>query len=319
MDIRKFEIKDNSFVEVKSSGNEFDMNSESLLIYDVKTKERKAVSELFHENGISEKIINKIIEPEEHQRFDYIDEYGYGEIPYFSKKLRSNTYIAVVSYKNVLILISDVYEGIVDDLINSYPSFIKEFKKKVDIEFLVFIMIHELLARTGSLILLFRKEVETLAFEFEKKNIKATPEDIFDLKNYTSTISRSLEMLFYTLAFPPVIDVVDKKSKYNIYFKELLEPLGLLKISLSLTEERLNSIHDHFDLLLQEKSNKRLKFLTIIQAVFVPLTLLAGIYGMNFKYMPELDYKYSYFFALSAMFLIGILILIYFKRRGWFN
>ncbi len=92
-----------------------------------------------------------------------------------------------------------------------------------------------------------------------------------------------------------------------------------MKISLVQIEERLNSLHDHFDLILQEKANKRLNFLTIIQAIFVPLTLLAGIYGMNFQYMPELTFKYGYFISLGAMVIISVVFLRYFYKHGWFD
>ena len=71
--------------------------------------------------------------------------------------------------------------------------------------------------------------------------------------------------------------------------------------------------------MLQEKGNKRLNILTIIQAIFVPLTLIAGIYGMNFSKMPELQSPFGYFLVLGIMGLISLLELLWFKRRGWFD
>ena len=93
----------------------------------------------------------------------------------------------------------------------------------------------------------------------------------------------------------------------------------MLKESLDQTEKRLNSLNDHYDLLIQNKSNKRLNFLTIIQAIFVPLTLLAGIYGMNFAFMPELNFRYGYFIFLGIMVVIALVFLRYFYKHGWFD
>jgi magnesium transporter len=60
-----------------------------------------------------------------------------------------------------------------------------------------------------------------------------------------------------------------------------------------------------------------MKVLTMIATIFMPLTFIAGLYGMNFKFMPELEWYYGYPFALSIMFVIAILMLVYFKRKKW--
>jgi magnesium transporter len=71
--------------------------------------------------------------------------------------------------------------------------------------------------------------------------------------------------------------------------------------------------------MLQEKSNKRINFLTVIQSIFVPLTLIAGIYGMNFINMPELEYKYGYFIIIGVLVLVASGFLWYFYKHGWFD
>jgi magnesium transporter len=58
--------------------------------------------------------------------------------------------------------------------------------------------------------------------------------------------------------------------------------------------------------------------LTIIATIFIPLTWIVGIYGMNFDYMPELREKLGYPIVMAIMVVIGIMMLIYFKRKKWF-
>ncbi len=63
--------------------------------------------------------------------------------------------------------------------------------------------------------------------------------------------------------------------------------------------------------------NKVMKVLTIIATVFIPLTFIAGIYGMNFKFMPELEWQYGYPVILLSMIGIGIAMVMYFRIKRW--
>jgi len=66
------------------------------------------------------------------------------------------------------------------------------------------------------------------------------------------------------------------------------------------------------------RTNEIVRVLTLISAIFLPLTLIAGIYGMNFEFMPELKTKFGYFFVLGGMAVLTIGLLIYFRIRKWF-
>jgi magnesium transporter len=66
------------------------------------------------------------------------------------------------------------------------------------------------------------------------------------------------------------------------------------------------------------KMNDIMKVLTIFAAVFIPLTFIAGVYGTNFEYLPELKYKYSYFVFWGVMIVIAGVSLYYFKKKKWF-
>jgi magnesium transporter len=61
-----------------------------------------------------------------------------------------------------------------------------------------------------------------------------------------------------------------------------------------------------------------MKVLTVIATIFIPLTFIAGVYGMNFDNMPELRWEWGYFAILGIMASIGIFMLFYFKRKKWF-
>jgi magnesium transporter len=69
---------------------------------------------------------------------------------------------------------------------------------------------------------------------------------------------------------------------------------------------------------VSNKMNEIMKVLTIIATIFIPLTWIVGIYGMNFDYMPELRTKLGYPIVMAIMVVIGALMLLYFKRKKWF-
>jgi magnesium transporter len=68
---------------------------------------------------------------------------------------------------------------------------------------------------------------------------------------------------------------------------------------------------------VSNRMNEVMKTLTIIAAIFIPITFIAGLYGTNFVYVPELEWKYSYFAMLAVMGVVTALMLIWFKRKKW--
>ena len=66
-----------------------------------------------------------------------------------------------------------------------------------------------------------------------------------------------------------------------------------------------------------QRLNEVMKVLTVIATIFIPLTTIASIYGMNFKHMPELEWRYGYAWALGLMCASALGMISYFRRRGW--
>lgn len=84
-------------------------------------------------------------------------------------------------------------------------------------------------------------------------------------------------------------------------------------------EKRIADLRERYDTFQQEKTNRRLAVLTILSAVFLPLSLIAGIWGMNFAFMPELQHPWAYPIALTTMIAIATGMVWFFRSRGWFE
>lgn len=86
-------------------------------------------------------------------------------------------------------------------------------------------------------------------------------------------------------------------------------------------ESDMSSLHSastYYFSLQSNKMNEIMKTLTIVSAIFIPLTFIVGVYGMNFEFMPELHFRNGYYTVVGVMFLVVIGMIIYFKRRRWF-
>jgi len=84
-------------------------------------------------------------------------------------------------------------------------------------------------------------------------------------------------------------------------------------------ELRVNGLKNAFAAHQQDRLNRRLAMLTIVSAIFLPLTFLAGVYGMNFDNMPELHYEYSYFILWGSFWFVAVSMTLFFYLDGWFN
>lgn len=103
----------------------------------------------------------------------------------------------------------------------------------------------------------------------------------------------------------------------KLYLRDALDHSIEINESLQIYREMSMSLLEMYMSNVSNKMNEVMKVLTIMASIFIPLTFLAGIYGMNFEHMPELHWKYSYFVLLAVMIVIFILMLIYFKKKRW--
>lgn len=101
------------------------------------------------------------------------------------------------------------------------------------------------------------------------------------------------------------------------YFHDLLNSCQNAMDEIESTTKNLEGLTNIYFSSLSQKMNETMKVLTTVATIFIPLTFIAGIYGMNFEYMPELTYHYGYFMVWGVMLAVMIVMLVYFKRKKW--
>jgi len=150
-----------------------------------------------------------------------------------------------------------------------------------------------------------------------KRSSNLILEEIMDLRRSVARLkrisSRQLEVLYRMShgEFPQV------PANILPFYRDVHD--HLLRIS-DLAENYRDLIGGLFDIhfaVVSNKTNDIMKTLAVLSAILLPLTLIAGIYGMNFENMPELKSEHGYWYTLAVMALITVILLVYFWRRGW--
>jgi magnesium transporter len=106
-------------------------------------------------------------------------------------------------------------------------------------------------------------------------------------------------------------------SKTLHYYRDIYDHIIQVSENIDIYREMIWGLMDMYMTSISNKMNEVMKVLTIIATIFIPLTFIAGIYGMNFENIPELKYKYGYFVLWGIMIVLFIGMIFYFKRKKW--
>jgi magnesium transporter len=108
------------------------------------------------------------------------------------------------------------------------------------------------------------------------------------------------------------------RKKTGVYLRDLYDHTVQVIDTVETFRDMLSGVQDLYLSSMGHKTNQVMQVLTIIATIFIPLTFVAGIYGMNFEYMPELGWKYSYPAVWLIMILLAGAMLVWFRRKKWF-
>lgn len=144
-------------------------------------------------------------------------------------------------------------------------------------------------------------------------------EDVFELRAQLLKLRRTIipmsELLYRILNSERVN--ISKENRF--YFMDIHDHLLRLIEIIESNREMTNDIRDSYISINSYRMNNIMKTLTVLSSIFIPLTFIASIYGMNFEYIPELSWRWGYFAILGTMFIVGSLMLFVLWKMGWFK
>jgi len=141
--------------------------------------------------------------------------------------------------------------------------------------------------------------------ETQKRRLIELRKVVFPIKEITSHLEK--------------MDSPFLKHENHYYFSELKDNCLTVLEEIDANKQILEGMANLYYAVQGQKMNQIMKLLTVISAIFIPLTFIVGVYGMNFENMPELKSKHGYYIAWAVMISLAGLLLYFFHKRGWLN
>ncbi|MBI5892825.1 MAG: magnesium/cobalt transporter CorA [Deltaproteobacteria bacterium] len=211
-------------------------------------------------------------------------------------------------------------EGIEGDAFNSVRDRIRSGKGRIrgmGADYLAYSLIDAIVDNYFIIMEKIGENIENIEDELVANPTIKTLHKIHQLKR---------ELIFLRKAVWPsreVVDIMERrgspliKDTTAVYLRDIYDHTIQVIDAIEISREMLSGMLDIYLSSVSNKLNEIMKFLTIIGTIFIPLTFIVGIYGMNFEFMPEIKWRYGYFAVMALMSAIAVFMLFYFRKKKW--
>jgi magnesium transporter len=225
--------------------------------------------------------------------------------------------ISIILGNTFVLSFQEELEGDVFNLIRERLRTAKGRIRKMGADYLAYSLLDAVVDNYFVILEQFGDKLEVLETELIEKPTQKTVQKIYQMKR---------ELIFLHNAVWPlreVLSVLGKRESPLIreatgpYLRDVYDHVAHIIDSVDIYREMLSGMLDLYLSSVSNRLNEVMKVLTIISLVFMPLTFIAGVYGMNFKFMPELEWHWGYLFALLLMAGTAVCMIFYFKLKKW--
>lgn len=168
---------------------------------------------------------------------------------------------------------------------------------------------------------LYRIEDQLNEFEsredFEK--LQTLIDEVYDIRRDLLRLRRTVIPMRDLLYRIINSDKIPGTREHVAYYTDVHDHLLKLTDMIESNREMTSDLRDSYNSIRSSRMNMIMKTLTVITTIFMPLTFIAGVYGMNFHWMPELSWHWGYFAVLGVMGSLGAGMYVWFRRKGWFD
>ncbi|MCE5285060.1 MAG: magnesium/cobalt transporter CorA [Pelosinus sp.] len=218
----------------------------------------------------------------------------------------------VISFRERAEGANDVFSGVYERVIQGRG---KLRSRKAD--YLLYALLDNMVDHYFLVLEQMGEKIETVEEEIVIKPYEGLLQELHQLKR---------DMLFIRKEIWPVRELIGglergesahiEEATY-IYLRDIYDHVIQVIETVEIYRDMLSGMLDIYLSSISNRMNEVMKLLTVISTIFIPLTFIAGLYGMNFENMPELKWPYGYYGVLAVMGLLTSAMVAYFRRRGW--
>ncbi len=225
--------------------------------------------------------------------------------------------VSLILGSNFVISFQEGKEG---DVFNPVRERIRGGKgviRKMGSDYLVYSLIDIIVDHYFLILERLGEKIEVLEEELVAHPTTTTLQEIQKFKNQMTYVRRMVWPLREVISCLGRKESTLVKETTEIYLRDVYDHVVQAMDTIEVYREMLSGMLDIYLSSVSNRLNSVMKVLTIIATIFMPLTFIAGIYGMNFKHMPELEWRWGYPAVWLIVVIIGISMMIYFKKKKW--
>lgn len=225
--------------------------------------------------------------------------------------------VSIILSKNYVVTFQEGVEGDTFQEIRTRIRNNKGIINNMTSDYLVYSIIDSIIDSYFSILEVFGDKIERLEEELVNNPEKQTLTEIYKLKR---------EMLYIRKSVWPLREAISRlergESEFvsrntHLYLRDVYDHTINVLDTIETYRDMLSGMIDIYLSSISNKLNETMKYLALVSTIFIPMTFVASIYGMNFEIMPELKWAHGYWFALGIMGAIGLSFFIYFKKNKW--
>lgn len=239
---------------------------------------------------------------------------------YYNSNLKLNSeHISILITDNIVITFTESNNPVFENACKALESNMMNIRKKGVGLFLAFLLniIFANLVEAASKVEDLLEDIEETLLDTKcdqsgvGSQIQQRRKDYMMIKKNTQPLREQFSKLLRT-------DVVLINREIRPIYNDLADQLQFVTQTMESCREIISALVDLYISNNDLRMNGIMKRLTVVSTIFIPLTFLAGVWGMNYKFMPELEWKYGYFIAWGLMIAVGFISLRYMQKKDWF-
>jgi len=271
--------------------------------------------------GLDPMILEDIVNTNSRSKLEEFDDYFFLTMKVLAVELKSNEIntenVSLVLGKNGVILFQESEFKILDpfkDRVRKGKGLVRQRKA----DYIFYRMIDTFVDNYFIVTEHLYDRLEKLEEKILENSNENVNEEIYELKKKIAYVKRTISPLRECISNIIKVDSDLVSETTQNYFRDVYDHLIHLTETIDSQRETINDFLNLYMSSMSNKMNEIMKVLTIFAAIFIPLTFIAGIYGTNFNYIPELNFKFGYFIMWGVMVLVAGIMLYYFKKNKWF-